>query len=895
MKKLMKSLMLFAAAAMALTSCENEAMNEGIEANDTYTMNFVAGAPESKTSVNIADNIATFSWAEEGETFTFVQNTAEGLKKGTAVTFNYNEGLAEITATFTEATSPIVAVYPEAAWVTNENTNYNKIKLIVPSDQDILVGTFDPNADLLVSKEVTPENTTDTHLLEFARLVAVGKMTIKNLPVEGTEVIEKVNFSIDSENALSGRLYIDLETAEVSEWGYYGQANKYVNLVDGNVTAAAENEFFFTCMPATVAAGETFTVEVTTNVATYTHSVTIPEGKSIDFTSGRVSAFGVNMQVAERVANTAIALPWTESFDNEEAVSKYDTTNGGGTTAFYAEALAGGTTGEILIAKSDGSMTATIASDGTAKTLYFWFKSNKDFIEVSSATENVTINKVNSKYYTITLAEGVKQFKLTLTNSNSGNARVDDIVLTTEAPAIESITLDGAKTSFTVGDAFTSEGLTVTAVYSNGATEDVTASAAVDSSAVDMNTADDYTVTVAYGGKTANYTITVSKPSAVQTKTVTYTVTSSSAVSVSGEAPTGASATYQSTYNTKCQLTNGNSMTLTLSNYAGVKITGLTMSMKSNSSKGAGNYSMNVGNTTISSIATAKFNTASWNGAWSTSYVDVTPSVTATTVGADKNIVITIAATENSLYCQSFTLTYEVGGTSGGGSETPDPEPTKLDTPTNLQVETNELEVSLSWTGSANATSYYVTCGDKNTTVDTTSAQFTMEAAGTYNITVVAKADGYTDSDALNGSANVTESTGGGDVTTPSEQTVEMDIKGTTGTLASDSSYITWTSGDVTFTNTKGSTAIRTSDSSHYRAYEGSGITISVAEGTISKVVITCVNNNYQTVMKTSFTNAGYTVSTSGTTVTVTGSGSSFTATASAQTRLSKIEVTYTK
>lgn len=71
-------------------------------------------------------------------------------------------------------------------------------------------------------------------------------------------------------------------------------------------------------------------------------------------------------------------------------------------------------------------------------------------------------------------------------------------------------------------------------------------------------------------------------------------------------------------------------------------------------------------------------------------------------------------------------------------------------------------------------------------------------------------------------------------------------------------------------------------------------MTISVAEGTISKVVITCVSG-YQDEMETSFTNAGYTVSTSGTTVTVTGSGSSFTATASAQTRLSKIAVTYTK
>ena len=147
----------------------------------------------------------------------------------------------------------------------------------------------------------------------------------------------------------------------------------------------------------------------------------------------------------------------------------------------------------------------------------------------------------------------------------------------------------------------------------------------------------------------------------VQADVVTYTVESKSSVSVSGSVPTGATATYSSTYNTKCQLTSGNSMTLTLKGFAGNKITGIKMSMKSNSSKGAGNFSATVGATTISSINTANFNSATWAGKWSTSYIDVTPamSVTDKVVEANEDIVITIAATVNSLYCQSFTITYE--------------------------------------------------------------------------------------------------------------------------------------------------------------------------------------------------------------------------------------------
>ena len=147
----------------------------------------------------------------------------------------------------------------------------------------------------------------------------------------------------------------------------------------------------------------------------------------------------------------------------------------------------------------------------------------------------------------------------------------------------------------------------------------------------------------------------------VKAETVTYTIQSTSSVSTSGTAPSGSSATYSSTYGTKYQLTKSNSMTFTLSGYAGYKITGITLSMRSNASGGSGNFSMVAGSTTLSSIATAPFNNASWHGSYSTSYVDVTPTMTNNnyTIGAGEDVVVTIAATVNSLYCQSITLTYE--------------------------------------------------------------------------------------------------------------------------------------------------------------------------------------------------------------------------------------------
>ena len=113
-------------------------------------------------------------------------------------------------------------------------------------------------------------------------------------------------------------------------------------------------------------------------------------------------------------------------------------------------------------------------------------------------------------------------------------------------------------------------------------------------------------------------------------------------------------------------LASGN-MTLTLTNLGGINISNITLSMKSNSSKGAGTlcYSTDGGSNWTylvgSSGSGVNFNNASWHGSWSTSYVDVSKDVTLNNV---TQLKIKIDATANSLYCQSFKLTYTAGAAS---------------------------------------------------------------------------------------------------------------------------------------------------------------------------------------------------------------------------------------
>jgi uncharacterized repeat protein (TIGR02543 family) len=102
-------------------------------------------------------------------------------------------------------------------------------------------------------------------------------------------------------------------------------------------------------------------------------------------------------------------------------------------------------------------------------------------------------------------------------------------------------------------------------------------------------------------------------------------------------------------------------MTLTLTNLGGIDISNLTLSMKSNKSDGAGklSYSTDGGATYTylvgSASSTVAFNNASWNGSYTTSFTNISKNVTLTNV---TRLIIKIEATTNSLYCESFKITY---------------------------------------------------------------------------------------------------------------------------------------------------------------------------------------------------------------------------------------------
>lgn len=151
---------------------------------------------------------------------------------------------------------------------------------------------------------------------------------------------------------------------------------------------------------------------------------------------------------------------------------------------------------------------------------------------------------------------------------------------------------------------------------------------------------------------------------------------------------------------------------------------------------------------------------------------------------------------------------------------------------------------------------------------------------------------GHTDTDPADGFCDVC-----GADTSIIEETIA--IVANAGTLAGDSLSISWASTNFNVVGEKGgsSTAIRTSDSDHFRIYASSNLRISAkATQGIVKVVITCTTADYATACASSLTTTGATAVADDTTVTVTvteGTLAEIAFTATAQFRINEIVVSY--
>ena len=268
-----KLLAISAIALLGFSACQQETIAPEVTPDATHTVTFVAGAPETKTTVDISDGTtAKFAWTEYDKSRFTVYENGTAAKETNGILDDTKRKMT-LKATF-EGTTPENASY--VAVVNNSN------------DLQIMFSeAYAEDADILVSKAVSSFDGENGVQLQFKREVAIAKMTLKGL--DAGEVVNHVtvssiadiagSYGVDGWNSTKTSLDIYSAKALDDQETYSIVANE-----------SGEAVVWFTCIPQ---ADATLTVKVeAADGDTYTKEFS----RSITLTRGDVKGFGVAME-----------------------------------------------------------------------------------------------------------------------------------------------------------------------------------------------------------------------------------------------------------------------------------------------------------------------------------------------------------------------------------------------------------------------------------------------------------------------------------------------------------------------------------------------------------------------------------------------------------------------
>lgn len=423
MKSIFKYFMLVAVAAMSFVSCEQASDEISIPEIQEVVMTINAGVDETRTYIDETDKIVKWS---EGDNLKVIENS-KTYRTTTKIDIDA-DGLAKFTVSFpannTDSEFTYNAIFPADAVTEDDSDKVNvaKVKVTVKDQQMPTATSFDPEADVLVAKQIVADAQPTELNMQFKRLVALGKMTLNNFPDANAE-ITKVVFTAGEKDVLAGRNYVNATTGEIAEYGYFGKTNTItLNYIEPITT----RDIYFTCNPFEMEAGETFTVKAYCKDYIYTREVTIPDGRSLVFTTGNLGTFSVNMKDATKETNTAFAegkYMVIAKSDNKYYAMKG--VKGSSDYMTYAEVTYDGeattisTDDETLVWDITAVDRGFTFQNNTGKYLYGSSSGNKAYLGDAQTLTISPINNTNQyKIAILEISERILAF-----NANSGQER----------------------------------------------------------------------------------------------------------------------------------------------------------------------------------------------------------------------------------------------------------------------------------------------------------------------------------------------------------------------------------------------------------------------------------------------------------------------------------------
>ena len=281
---------IFALSAVALmVGCANEPVETPIELEKTTTVT-VEVTPEQQTRTYTEGN--KIYWNTTGEQLNIIyfadESSSSRRQSATHEDYTLTENkatfTADITATDGATKYTLGAFYPYAY-----KSITTSISLAVPQEQTPSETSYDPKADILVSKNpVVSNGLPDKLTFEFARMVAFAKMTIKG--ITAGEKIQTVVFKSSAKPAGAVEFQVHEEkTLDNAKW-YNNYEDITLNL--GGREATGEDTVWFVTVPTDLS-GTDFTVEVATDKNNYTKTVDL-SGKTLKFERANIAQFSVS-------------------------------------------------------------------------------------------------------------------------------------------------------------------------------------------------------------------------------------------------------------------------------------------------------------------------------------------------------------------------------------------------------------------------------------------------------------------------------------------------------------------------------------------------------------------------------------------------------------------------
>lgn len=280
MKKLFRTVLAVAVAAAAMTSCAKE-LSEKFESGVKVDM--VGSMPETKTAfADPSGSQYPVIW-KEGDNVAVIVNFGTGTPTALPVTPSADGKTAKFSAELPASIDPpytFMVISPRNAWVSVNSTD-KRLNYLIPSTQTASKNVVDPAAQVLVgvTDEIT-ELPADAIPITFKHAVAYGKITLKNLDVEGRAI---QSITVKSETPIAGRWFYTPSTGDFA-------VNSGSNSIE--IKTSDTEDVLFAAAPADIS-DKKLTVSVSVYGGVYTKEITVPAEKT--FKVGTISKFSVDM------------------------------------------------------------------------------------------------------------------------------------------------------------------------------------------------------------------------------------------------------------------------------------------------------------------------------------------------------------------------------------------------------------------------------------------------------------------------------------------------------------------------------------------------------------------------------------------------------------------------